>query len=64
MPLLLAIITIAILLAWLATIVFVILWCAGVAPVASWSAWQVFGPAVVALVVGYLLRIFRESASS
>jgi hypothetical protein len=60
MPLLVAIITIAILCGWLASIVLAVLWFAGVAPVASWSAAGVFGPAIVAAVAGYLLRIFSE----
>jgi hypothetical protein len=58
------ILSLAILCGWLASIVLTVLWFAGVAPVASWSAWAVFGPAIIAAVLGYLLRIFTESAST
>lgn len=64
MPLIIALISIAVLCGWLTTIVLTVLWLAGVAPVASWSAAGVFGPAVIAAVVGYLMGIFRESAST
>lgn len=64
MPFILLILGLAVLCGWLSSIVLAVLWFAGVAPVVHWPAIGVFGPAIAAAVVGYLMRIFTESADA